>query len=196
MSVRAVLFLFSVLSCFSACVEQDLLVDSGDPAAIEGSLSTERSAATVIGDVPPIAYPSPPVYQYYAENWNPRTSAPLTWPGNATRVQVLIRRGYAPTLFTAGTFFVFIVADGVSLRRVLHVSTNDYSAFLSHINAVYTVAETPNSERSHSIAGGTYVGPHPAGPPGDPISWTLINRVLLSAAAIDDSAQQAINQEF
>jgi hypothetical protein len=195
MSVRTAVLFFSAFFTLSACIT-DEAPEGGEAAAIEGSLSTERSAATVIGDVPPISYPSPPVYQYYAENWNPRTSAPLTWPTNATRVQVLIRRGYAPTLFTAGTFFVFIVADGVSLRRVLLVSNNDYGGFLTHINTVFSVAETPNSERSHSIAGGTYVGPHPAGPPGDPISPTLVGRVLTSAAAIDDSAQLAINQSF
>lgn len=190
MSVRTALFLFSAFFALSACITEEPL-DAGDPA-----LATERSAIS-LGDLPPTTTtPAVPVYQYYAESWAPRTSPALTWPTNATRVQVLIRRGYAGTIFYPGTFFVFIVADGTSLRRVLLISNNDYNAFLTHINTVYSVAETPNSERSHSIAGGTYVGPHPAGPPGDPISQALVLRVLTSAAAIDDSAQQAINQQF
>jgi hypothetical protein len=189
MSLRAGLVCLLAVLSSSACVVQD----ADDGAAGEAALSTARSAVTY---VEPISTTPLPIYSIYAESWNPRTSSPLVWPSDATRIQVIIRRGYAATLYTAATFYAFIVSDGSRVRRVLHVSNNDYGGFLTHLNAVYTAAETPNSERSHSIAGGTYVGPHPAGPPGDPISPTLISRVLTSAAAIDDAAQAAVNQEF
>lgn len=196
MSVRT--FLLGLTACLSisACLSPGDAADGEEARLGDASLATTSSAAIVINDPPIAQYPVPPSQIYYAESWAPRVSPSLTWPSNATRVQVIIRRGYAATLFSPATFYAFIVSDGAYLRRILHVATSDYGAFLAHMNSVYAIAEAPNSERSHSIAGGTYVGPHPAGPPGDPISPTLLSRVLTSAAAIDASAQQAINEAF
>jgi hypothetical protein len=195
MSVRTFLLGLSACLSISACLSPG--ADDGDEARLgDVALATASSAAIVINDPPIAQYPVPPSQSYYAENWAPRVSPALTWPTNATRVQVIIRRGHAATLYSPATFYAFIVSDGSHLRRILHVATSDYGAFLAHMNSVYAIAEAPNSERSHSIAGGTYVGPHPAGPPGDPISPTLLSRVLTSAAAIDNSAQLAINESF
>lgn len=196
MSVRIRLLFLSVLLptllSLGACVAQDpsdpLVAGEDEPA-----LSTISAAAISVIDYPDSTYPVP--VQRYAETWYPTTSQ-LSWPTNATRLQIIIRRGYAATLYTPATFFVFIVSDSTLLRRILLVRNSDAASFMAHLNTVLTTAETPNSERSHSIAGGLYVGPHPVGPPGDPINTTYINRILSSASVIDDYAQRAITETF
>lgn len=174
----------------SSCLPTD---PNGEPSTEEASqgaspaLTTISAAATV--EVPIPIGPPPPM-QRYPEVWTSNSS--VTWPSDANRLQVIIRRGHSSPFATAGTFYAFIISDGNRLRRALVIPTSEYSSFVAHLHLVFTVAETPGSSRSHSIAGGLYVGPQPAGPPGDPFPLTYLDRILAAAASIDQSARAAV----
>jgi hypothetical protein len=153
---------------------------------VHPSPSISAAAATVIDYAP-----DPLPEQLHPERWDARTSS-VTWPGDATRLQVVIRRGHAATATTPATFYAFIVSDGNRLRRALLVPTSEYSSFVVHLTRVFTTAETPASELSYSIAGGLYVGPRPVGPPGGPLPRTYLDHLLSAASAIDQSVLAAV----
>lgn len=171
----------------AASVMASCLPTDADPI-VEGAPQESTLTAAALVELPPT---STPVYQQprYAESWT--SSSTITWPSDATRMQVILRRGHAGTLFTQPTFYAFLVSDGNRVRRALLVPHSQYDSFLGHINVVFNTAETPNSERSHSIAGGLYIGPHPAGPPGDPFPNTYLSRIVSAAAIIDQAARDA-----
>jgi hypothetical protein len=179
MRVRISLLLVTLLS---SCLPTE---DGSEPSSPRLSIS---SAAAIVVDVP--ISTTPPPLPRYPEAWTPTSS--VTWPSDATRLQVIIRRGHAATSTTPATFFAFIVSDGNRLRRALLVPASDYSSFVAHLYLVFTAAETPGSSRSHSIAGGLYVGPHPAGPPGDPFPNAYLEHILSAAGSIDQAARIAV----
>lgn len=171
-------------SLLAACLPSE-----NDPIVEDGAQEATLSAPALVVELPPGS--TTPVYQQprYVENWTSSTT--ITWPSDATRMQVILRRGHAGTLFTQPTFYAFLVSDGNRVRRALLIPNNQYDSFLGHINVVFETAETPNSERSHSIAGGLYIGPHPAGPPGDPFPNSYLSRIVSAAAIIDQAARDA-----
>lgn len=170
----------------SSCLPTD---PASEPASDEASPALATISAAAMVEVPIPTSPTPPM-QRYPETWT--ASSSVTWPSDASRLQVIIRRGHAATFSTTGTFYAFIVSDGNRLRRALVIPNSEYSSFVAHLHLVFTVAETPGSSRSHSIAGGLYVGPQPAGPPGDPFPLTYLDRILAAAASIDQSARAAV----
>lgn len=180
------LFLSLLLSLplFTSCLPSD-----ADPIVEDAAAEATVRAASLI-ELPPTS--TTPVYQQprYAESWTPSTT--ITWPSDATRMQVILRRGHAATFSTPATFYAFLISDGNRVRRALLVPTSQYNLFIEGLNLAFTIAETPNSERSHSIAGGLYVGPHPAGPPGDPFPSLYLGRIISAAAAIDQAARDAV----
>jgi hypothetical protein len=152
-------------------------------AADEANLGTSSEALWTI--------PIPITLPVYAEYFDPRTSN-ITLPTDATRLEVIIRRGYDATWVSPANFHAFIVSDGTRIRRALRISNSQYGAFLNDVNTAFITREGPGSNRSHCIAGSLWVGPHPSGPPGDPFPNSYLNSVLNAAANLHDAAQLAI----
>ncbi len=181
-------FVFPLALSLALPLSASCLSSEAGPILEDAPAESTAAAASLI-ELPPT---TTPIYTQprYAESWTSSTT--VTWPSDATRMQIILRRGYAGTLFQSATFYAFLISDANRVRRAFLVPVSQYNSFLTHINTVFDTAETPGSERSHSIAGGLYVGPHPAGPPGDPFPTSYLSRIVSAAQVIDAATLEAV----